>query len=78
MAWFRGTHNHRPHRTCQVCGTSAPLDAIRLRGGRLYCPQGECRRGAERSIREARGRLEEHRSPREFGPRGGAGAAPVN
>ena len=60
--WFRETetetYNHRPYRTCQVCGHPAPRDAIRLKGGRFYCPQGECRRVAERSIHEARGRLE--------------------
>jgi hypothetical protein len=58
MMWFSGTHNRRPHRTCKVCGNSAPLDAIRLKGGRFYCPQGDCRRVAERFIREAREQLE--------------------
>jgi hypothetical protein len=58
MMWFSGTSNRRPRRTCQACGVAAPLDAIRLRGGRLYCPQGDCRRAAEGFIREARGRLE--------------------
>ncbi len=58
MMWFSGTQNRRPYRTCQVCGRAAPLDAIRLRGGRHYCSGGECRRVAERYIREARERLE--------------------
>ena len=58
MMWFSGTRNRRPRRPCEVCGSAAPLDAIRLRGGRLYCPQGECRRAAEGAIRDARGRLE--------------------
>ena len=58
MTWFSGTHNRRPYRTCQVCGNTAPPDAIRLRGGRFYCPRGDCRRVAEGLIRKARGRLE--------------------
>jgi hypothetical protein len=58
MMWFSGTRPRRPRRPCEACGGAAPLDAIRLRGGRLYCPQGDCRRVAERLIREARGRLD--------------------
>src|SRR3954451_15122533 len=58
MMWFSGTRNRRPRRPCQSCGLVAPLDAIRLRGGRLYCPQGDCRRAAEGLIREARGRMD--------------------
>ena len=58
MMWFSGTRNRRPRRPCEACGILAPLDAIRLRGGRLYCPQGDCRGAAEELIREARGRLE--------------------
>ncbi len=58
MMWFSGTRNRRPRRPCQSCGGAAPLDAIRLWGGRLYCPRGDCRRAAEGLIREARGRLE--------------------
>jgi len=57
MMWFSGTRNRRPRRPCQSCGVVAPLDAIRLRGGRLYCPQGDCLRVAEELIRDARGRL---------------------
>jgi len=62
MMWFAGTHSRR-HHTCAVCGKTAPLDAIRLRGGRFYCPQGECRRLAERLIREAQERLKSSRGP---------------
>ena len=58
MTWFSGTHNSRRHRTCEVCGITAPLDAIRLRGGRFYCPRGNCRREAQRLIQGARERLE--------------------
>jgi hypothetical protein len=58
MMWFSGTRNRRPRRSCEACGMTAPLDAVRLRGGRFYCPQGDCRRVAEGLIREARGRLE--------------------
>jgi hypothetical protein len=65
MMWFSGTRNRRPRRPCQSCGGAAPLDAIRLRGGRLYCPQGDCRRAAERLILEARGRLETTPAARE-------------
>jgi hypothetical protein len=58
MMWFTGTRPRRPRRLCEGCGGAVPLDAIRLRGGRLYCPQGVCRGVAERLIREARGRSE--------------------
>jgi hypothetical protein len=58
MMWFSGTRNRRPRRTCEACGILAPLDAIRLRGGRHYCPEGDCRRVAEGLIREARERLD--------------------
>ncbi len=57
MMALRATYARRPFRTCKVCGSPAPLDAIRLRGGQFYCPDGECRQVAERIIREARQRL---------------------
>ena len=56
MMWFSGTSIRRPRRPCHACGGAAPLDAIRLRGGRLYCPAGDCRREAEGLIRQVRGR----------------------
>jgi hypothetical protein len=55
MMWFNGTRPRRPPPLCKACGDTAPRDAIRLRGGRFYCPHGECRRVAEGLIREARG-----------------------
>ncbi len=58
MMWSRGARPRHLHRTCKVCGNVAPPDAIRLRGGRFYCPQGECRRAAEDLIRGAQERLE--------------------
>lgn len=63
MMWFTGTRSRRRSRVCQACGNSAPLDAIRLRGGRFYCPRGNCRRMAERLIREAHERLEAANGP---------------
>ncbi len=43
MMWSRGTRPRHLLRTCKVCGHPTPLDAIRLRGGQFYCPDGACR-----------------------------------
>ncbi len=54
MTGLNPNRNRRPYRTCQHCGSPAPLDAIRLRGGARYCAEGECRRVAEECIKAAR------------------------